>query len=83
MFNGQIMAINYPESEKESWTEADHAYHKKICEEQIYGAGFKRDKSGKPIEQGIGSSGNMTPNAIEALKRSGALTGELKAKLGL
>jgi hypothetical protein len=35
----------------------------------VYGHDFKRDRSGKPIEQGVGSPSNMTRNSIESYKR--------------
>lgn len=38
----------------------------------VYGHDFKRDRSGKPIEQGHGSAQNMTRNSIEAYKKYGS-----------
>jgi hypothetical protein len=35
----------------------------------VYGHDFKRDRSGKPIEQGVGSAQNMTRNSIEAFRK--------------
>jgi hypothetical protein len=34
-----------------------------------FGVGYKTDRSGKPIEQGIGSPGNMTQSSIDAYKK--------------
>jgi hypothetical protein len=36
-----------------------------------YGEGFKRDKNGKPLEQGLGSADNMTAQAVDAYERWG------------
>jgi len=35
----------------------------------VYGEGFKRDKNGKPIEQGRGSPGNQTRQSVDACER--------------
>jgi hypothetical protein len=36
-----------------------------------YGEGFKRDKNGKPLEQGRGSPGNQTRESVDAYERHG------------
>jgi hypothetical protein len=35
----------------------------------VFGFDHRLDRSGKPIEQGIGSAGNMTRNSIEAYRK--------------
>jgi hypothetical protein len=38
----------------------------------VFGEGFKRDpKTGKPLEQGIGSPDNMTASAVDAYAKWG------------
>lgn len=78
-----IQALNYSEAEKADWTPQDHAHHKRLLEEQTFGAGFKRDAKGSPIEQGIGSPSNMTGQAKAALEKHKLEQAALKAKAGL
>jgi hypothetical protein len=35
----------------------------------VFGEGFKRDRNGVPIEQGLGSESQMSANSIEAYKK--------------
>jgi hypothetical protein len=44
--------------------------NKRVAEELVFGAGFKRDRNGRPIEQGIGSPGRETVQHREALERA-------------
>jgi hypothetical protein len=37
--------------------------------EAVYGAGFKRDRNGKPVEKGIGSAGNPSEQHFTAIER--------------
>ena len=39
-------------------------------ERQMFGDGFKRDRHGNPIEQGIGSDGHETANHFRAMRES-------------
>ncbi len=39
---------------------------KRIAHNDVFGVGHQVDKQGKPIEQGVGSNGNMTQQAIDA-----------------
>lgn len=43
------------------------AKHFKDEDERVFGAGFKRDSNGDPIEQGIGSPGNENVNHFRAM----------------
>jgi hypothetical protein len=45
--------------------------HKDAVRRNVFGFDHKTDKQGVPIEQGIGSPGNMTQNAVDAYKRFG------------
>ena len=63
----QIRALNYSSSEKADWSPSAHKYHKDLCENQIFGVGFKRDKDGRPIEQGLGSPGNENENHFRSI----------------
>lgn len=38
-------------------------------ENNVFGVDHKKDRHGNPVEQGIGSPGNMTQNSINAYKR--------------
>lgn len=38
----------------------------KKVETDVFGHGFRRDKAGRPIEQGLGSLSNMTKQSIDA-----------------
>jgi hypothetical protein len=38
-------------------------------EEDVFGVGFKRDENGRPIERGIGSASNPSPQHMAALAR--------------
>jgi hypothetical protein len=38
-------------------------------EEDVFGVGFKRDENGRPIERGIGSASNPSPQHQAALAR--------------
>jgi hypothetical protein len=38
--------------------------------ESVFGVGYKRDKNGKPIETGIGSAAQPTPQHRAALAKS-------------
>lgn len=40
--------------------------HFEAVEKNVFGEDHRKDKHGEPIEQGIGSPGNMTRNCIEA-----------------
>lgn len=42
----------------------------KMVEDNVFGHDHKRDRKGRPIEQGIGSRGRETRNHFDALKRS-------------
>jgi hypothetical protein len=35
----------------------------------VFGAGFRRDRNGKPIEQGLGSIDNPTENSFRAIEK--------------
>ncbi len=48
-----------------------------------FGNDVQFDAKGKPIENGIGSPGNMTAQAREALAKAGATKDDLKAKAGI
>jgi hypothetical protein len=37
--------------------------------EAVYGAGFKRDRNGRPLERGIGSSANPSEQHFTAIER--------------
>jgi len=39
---------------------------KRKVEIDVFGEGFKRDKNGKPIEQGLGSASNPTQTCVDA-----------------
>jgi hypothetical protein len=39
---------------------------KKKVEVDVFGVGFRKDKQGRPIEQGLGSPGNETAQSIAA-----------------
>ena len=43
--------------------------HLEEVRKNVFGHDHKVDKNGHPIEQGIGSAGNMTQNAIDAYKK--------------
>jgi hypothetical protein len=43
--------------------------HKEAVRRNVFGHDHRVDKNGRPIEQGIGSPGNMTRNAIDAYKK--------------
>lgn len=43
--------------------------HFEAVEKNVFGHDVKHDKRGDPIEQGIGSAGNMTQNCIAAYKK--------------
>jgi hypothetical protein len=47
--------------EREEW--------KRQEEIAIWGAGFRRDRNGKPIEQGLGSADNPTENSFKAIEK--------------
>lgn len=40
--------------------------HYDAVEKNVFGHDHKKDKNGEPIEQGIGTPGNMTRNCIDA-----------------
>jgi hypothetical protein len=42
---------------------------KRRVEEDVFGVGFRRDRSGRPVEQGIGSPGHETEQHYDALSR--------------
>jgi hypothetical protein len=44
--------------------------HKEAVRRNVFGHDHRVDKNGRPIEQGIGSPGNMTRNAIDAYKKN-------------
>jgi hypothetical protein len=44
----------------------------------VFGVGFKRDENGRPIEQGIGSASNPSPQHFAALAREKQRQGLLK-----
>ncbi|MFY9835601.1 MAG: hypothetical protein WAK55_03890 [Xanthobacteraceae bacterium] len=37
----------------------------------VYGEGFKRDRTGKPMEQGLGTPGNQTAQSVAAYEKWG------------
>ena len=39
-------------------------------EVNVFGAGFKRDRNGRPVEQGIGAPGNESVNHFLALEKA-------------
>jgi hypothetical protein len=39
-------------------------------EVNVFGVGFRRDRNGRPIEQGLGSPANPTEQSFRALERS-------------
>jgi hypothetical protein len=45
-------------------------YHAAV-EANVFGHDHKKDRHGNPIEQGLGSEGNMTRNSVEAYRRWG------------
>jgi hypothetical protein len=49
----------------------------------VFGVGFKRDASGRPIEQGRGAPGNETPESVAALNLAGLRKDDLKVKAGI
>lgn len=42
----------------------------RIMRERVFGAGFKVNDAGQPVEQGLGSPGHETPQHKEALRLS-------------
>jgi hypothetical protein len=46
------------------------AEHRRAEEINVFGVGFKRDRNGRPIEQGLGSESNPTVQSIAALERA-------------
>jgi len=45
------------------------ARHYAAVEANVFGVDHKKDRAGKPIEQGLGSPGNQTRQSIEAYRR--------------
>ena len=45
------------------------ARHYEAVEKNVFGVDHKKDRSGKPQEQGLGSEHNMTRQSIEAYKK--------------
>lgn len=43
--------------------------HYEAVRTNVFGEGYKIDRHGEPIEQGIGSSGNQTRNSIDAYRK--------------
>jgi hypothetical protein len=43
--------------------------HFEAVENNVFGFDHKKDRKGNPIEQGIGSPGNMTKNCVDAYKK--------------
>jgi hypothetical protein len=43
-----------------------------VAEELVFGVNFKRDRSGRPIENGIGSPGHESIHHREELERAAA-----------
>lgn len=43
--------------------------HFEAVEKNVFGHDVKHDRHGNPIEQGIGSPGNMTKNCVDAYKK--------------
>jgi|SRR5579863_1349765 len=39
---------------------------KRIAQNEVFGVGHKLDKDGNPVEQGLGTRGNMTQQCIDA-----------------
>jgi hypothetical protein len=48
---------------------AQKAERLRAMEANVFGADCKRDKNGKPMEQGIGSPGNINDNHLAALAK--------------
>lgn len=43
--------------------------HFEAVDNNVYGIGHKKDRKGRPIEQGLGSPANMTQQSIDAYKK--------------
>lgn len=41
---------------------------RRVLRDRVFGVGHKVDEDGKPLEQGLGSPANPTPQHIEALR---------------
>ena len=46
-----------------------HEIHE-IMHRRVFGDNYKRDNEGRPVEQGMGSAANPTPQHVEALQRA-------------
>lgn len=55
--------------ELEVLTPEEKAAHLAAEEVTTFGTGFKRDRDGAPIEQGIGSPGRETKNHLQSIRR--------------
>ncbi len=55
------------------------AERKRAMEENVFGAGFRRDQNGRPIEMGIGSAHQQSQHHLAALAREKAQHDQMKA----
>jgi hypothetical protein len=74
------MNAKTPEELAEMTSEQRKAHFLKE-EEIVFGVGFQRDKQGRPVEVGIGSSSQQTHNHLVALEKERARQDERKAIL--
>lgn len=78
-----IRPLDYSAEEKRDWTPEMHAHHKRLMANAVFGEDHKVDSKGRPIQQGIGSAGNMTPQARAALAKHEAEQAQLKKDAGI
>jgi hypothetical protein len=55
--------------ELEEMTDAERREWAAAEEINVFGVGFKRDSKGRPLEQGLGSEANPTPQHWQALAK--------------
>jgi hypothetical protein len=61
-------AVNLRDFELAELTPDQKKAWRQEVENQMYGFDHKKDKRGRPIEQGLGSKGNETRQCLEAMK---------------
>jgi hypothetical protein len=67
-----------------SMSPEDRALYQEMERRYVFGVDYKTDPvTGHPIEQGIGSPGNMTPQARAALGQHADRLEQLKAQAGV
>jgi hypothetical protein len=77
---GDIKMVSKTPAELAEMTPAERKEHFAAEERTVFGADFKRDKHGRPIEQGVGSPGHEDERHFAAIRKYEGIEAEQKAR---